>query len=420
MSKKTFLIKGGAKLRGEVSVGGSKNAALPIVAATTLTDKKCVLINLPDIGDVRVMLEIIENLGGTVEIKDDSVEICCKNIKDGNVVIEKAGKIRASLLFLGPLLARFGEVKVSTPGGCSLGKRDIDEHLKAFEKLGAKVLSHECEIHLIAPNGLKGDVMYFRSRSVTGTENAIMAAVGAKGKSQVRLAACEPHVQDLCVFLNKIGADISNIGNYNVDIEGVSEFKGTEHSIISDYLEAGTLVLAGLITNSEILVKKAVPEHLDVLWKYLDDMGANLEIKNGSVRVLPSPRLRAIKMLKTGVYPDFPTDLQSPMGVLLTQAEGISKIFETVFNGRLNYLIELEKMGVTVEMLNPHQAIVIGPNKLRAAEVASWDLRAGAAMVLAGLVAQGDTVVTNIDYIDRGYNKLDEKLNSLGAKIKRV
>lgn len=256
--------------------------------------------------------------------------------------------------------------------------------------------------------------------SVTATENAVILAVLAPGKTEIRLAAAEPHVQDLCHFLNSMGAKISGIGTHFLEIEGMENLHGTEYTITGDYLEAGTLAIAGIVTNGEITVEGIDTNQLDSFWQKLDEANAKYELQENSFKIFPAEKLQNVTTLRTAVYPSFPTDLQAPFVVLLTQAEGKSHVFETLFDGRLSYLFELENMGAKVEILNPHQAIVNGPSKLKGVPISSCDIRAGAAMVLAALCAEGKTVISNINYIDRGYENLEGKLQNLGANIKRI
>ena len=255
--------------------------------------------------------------------------------------------------------------------------------------------------------------------SVTATENAIMMAVLAEGSTEIRWAAMEPHVQDLCNFLNKMGAKITGIGSHTLQIEGVSELSGANHAVTSDYLETGTLALAGVLTKGNLTLTNCHPEDLDSFWQKLEEVGASFELSENKVIIRPVKELRSVEKLRTAVYPGFATDLQAPFAVLLTQADGESKIYETLFEGRLNYLYELQRMGAEIDMLSPDQALIHGPTKLRGVPIASCDIRAGAAMVLAALIAEGETEISNINYIDRGYEMLDEKLRSLGAKIER-
>lgn len=413
-----YIIKGGKKLSGTVKVSGSKNAALPIICAALLTSQKIVLKNVPDIADIHSLIEILGELNCKVDFSGNKLTIDSKNMKNKYIDSGRVCRMRASALLLGPLLARFKNAKMVFPGGCVLGKRPMDAHLHALSAFDAKVITAKENIH-IKTNGLKGADLVMSEISVTATENAIMAAVLAKGNSTIRLAAAEPHVQDLCHFLNKMGAKIKGIGSHQLQITGVKKLKGIEYSITGDYLEAGTFVIAAAITNGNVEIKGINPDHLDSFWQKLTQVGVNFELKENSIKVSQHKKLKAVKKLQTAVYPSFPTDLQAPFAVLLTQADGVSKIHETLFEGRLNYLFELEKMGAKFEILNPHQAIIIGPRKLRSASISSWDIRAGAAVVLAALAGKGTSEVTNIGYIDRGYEKFEHKLRSLGADIER-
>ena len=413
-----YIVKGGKKLNGKVRISGSKNAALPILCASLLTKEKVVLENVPEIADIYSMIDILESFGAKIKFENNTLEIDSSKIKKSRSSDDLVKKMRASILIIGALLPRFGEVKMAFPGGCVLGKRSVAAHTHAFKELGAKILDDKKGLHIKA-NKLQGKKIILPEQSVTATENAIMAAVLAEGKTEIRLAAAEPHVQDLCSFLNKMGAKIFGIGTNNLKINGVKKLKGTKHKIIGDYLEAGTFAVAAVATKGELLIEGINPDDLDSFWQKLKEMGVEFEIKKNSVKIFPCKKLKAVATLKTAVYPGFPTDLQAPFSVLLTQAKGVSKIFETLFEGRLNYLFELEIMGAHVELMNPHQALIIGPNKLKALPISSCDIRAGAAMVVAALVADGETEISNIYYIDRGYEKLDEKLRSIGADITR-
>lgn len=413
-----FLVTGGVKLEGVVRVSGSKNAALPIIAASLLTNEPVVLHDVPDIADIGTMEHILHYLGVKTDFDGSTFRLQAKNPANLEIEHELVSKLRGSSLFLGPLLARNKEVRLAFPGGCVLGKRPMDAHLSALEALGAKSINGEDIIHL-KTDGLAGADFTMTEASVTATENAVMAAVLAKGETTIRLAACEPHVQDLCHFLNSMGAKILGIGTHTLHITGVKKLHGTEYTITPDYLETGTLVLAAAITGGSVDVLNIVPHHLDIFWQKLREVGVHFELGTDMVRVLPSKNLKAIR-LQTAIFPSFPTDLQAPFATLLTQAKGKSFIFETLFDGRLQYLFELEKMGLQPKLLNPYQAEFEGPVKLKGASVASCDIRAGAAIVLAALSAEGQTEISNIYYIDRGYEKLDQKLQSLGAKIERV
>ncbi len=414
-----FIVEGQHKLQGSVTVSGSKNAALPILCAALLTNDISEIDNIPDIADIHTLFKIFEELNVKIEFSDHKAKIDPSGLNLSKITDKYINSMRASILLIGPLLQRFKEVHIPFPGGCVLGKRSASAHTYAFRAMGAEVLDETQSLH-IKRTVLKPASISMPEMSVTATENLIMLAAMTPGKTVVRLAAMEPHVQDLCRFLNTMGANITGIGTHHLTIEGVKELKGSKHSITGDYLEAGTFAIASLVTKGEVTVKGIETEQLDSFWQKLHETGAKFELSANEVRLLPTEKLQALEMLRTAVYPSFPTDLQAPFAILLTQAHGDSKIFETLFDGRLNYLFELEKMGADVQILNPHQAIITGPTQLKGVPIASIDIRAGAAMVLAALCARGTTEISNIKYIDRGYENLDEKLRSLGAKIDRV
>ncbi|MFC1647446.1 UDP-N-acetylglucosamine 1-carboxyvinyltransferase [Patescibacteria group bacterium] len=414
-----YIVQGGKKLKGTIKVSGSKNAALPILCAALLANEKSTIKNVPDIADIHSMIQLLEFLGCKVEFAHGTVEIDPQNLKSKTASMEGVCNMRASVLLLGPLLARFGKVKMSFPGGCILGKRPVDSHLSALEGLGAEVHDDKEMINLTAM-ALKGADITMKEISVTATENAVMAATLAKGKTHIRLAAAEPHVQDLCKFLNKMGAKIKGIGTHDLQIKGVKKLKGAQHTVTGDYLEAGTFAIAAAITNGKVKITGINPHDLDIVWNKFSEAGIEYKLEKSAITILPHDRLKNVRKVRTAVFPSFPTDLQAPFTVLLTMTPGESMVFETLFDGRLNYLAELEKMGAKFDILNPHQAIIHGPHKLQAAPISSWDIRAGAAMVLAALCAKGKTEISNIGFIDRGYENLEGKLKKLGAKIKRV
>ena len=413
-----FIVQGGTPLKGEIAIGGSKNAALPILAATLLATTPSTLHNVPDISDVHAFLKILSGLGADVSFNAGTVTVNPGRVASAQIDPSLVKHMRASILLLGPLLARFREVDLAFPGGCVLGKRSVHAHLHALTKLGAAIVESDESIHLKAV-ALQPANIIMAEASVTATENAIMAAVLIPGTTTIRWVAMEPHVQDLCHFLQKMGASIEGIGSPTLTIHGGKPLTGTDYSVTSDYLEAGTLALAAVLTNGDVRIKNCPVEHLDSFWQKLEEVGAKFELSENEAHVLPHGRLHAVEKLQTSVYPGFATDLQAPFAVLLTQCEGTSQVHETLFEGRLNYLPELERLGATTQLLNPHQATITGPTPLKAAPIVSWDIRAGAAMVLAALTAEGETVISDINYIDRGYERIDEKLRSLGAKIER-
>lgn len=416
MSK--FIINGGKPLSGTVQVSGSKNAALPLLAATLLTDQECTLSNIPDVADVRLMLEILEKIGAEYSFSQNKVKIQTQKIKSTQVPEDLAEKMRASILLLGPLLARAGQAEIAFPGGCVIGKRSVHAHVYALEKLGAAEHSTANVLKFTAKE-ITPVAFNLPELSVTATENALLAASLSSAETKIRMAAYEPHVQDLCEFLKKLGVTISGVGTHTLKVSGKKKLKGAEHSVTTDYLEVGTLAIAALVTGGKVRIEGVVPKQLDSFFQKLEEVGASFNVGDDFLELQPTKSFQPCE-IKTAVFPGFPTDLQAPFGILLTQAPGKSQIFETLFDGRLNYLLELEKMGVQAELLNPHQAVIRGNGRLRSAKVASCDLRAGAAMVLAALNAEGKSEVTNIEYIDRGYERFDEKLKSLGADIERV
>lgn len=417
MSK--FIIRGGQPLSGVVKVSGSKNAALPLLAATLLTEQECVLRNIPDVADVRLMLEILAILGAKFSFAKNVVTIQTAKIRTTKIPAEFAGKMRASILLLGPLLARSGKAEIAFPGGCVIGKRSIHAHAFALEKLGCRNHSTDNVLKFETKNGIKPTAFNLPEMSVTATENALMAAALSPEETKIRMAAYEPHVVDVCEFLKKLGVKITGVGSHTLKISCTTKLGSATHTVTPDYLEAGTFALAGLLTGGHVKIENVVPKQLDSFFQKLQEVGANFFVGPNFLEIKPTKKFHPIE-IKTAVFPGFPTDLQAPFGVLLTQAQGKSRIFETLFEGRLNYLFELEKMGARVEVFNPHQAVVFGGDKLRGAKIASCDLRAGAAMVLAALSAKGISEITNVEYIDRGYENFAEKLQNLGAAIERV
>ncbi len=416
----SFLIKGLLPLRGQVQVSGSKNAALPCLAATLLVKGKSVLTNVPNISDVRTMIGLLEYLGCRVTFVDHRLTVDTTNLQNRPLGHDQVSRLRASILLLGPMLARFGEVKMAFPGGCVIGKRSVRAHLNAFRDLGAKLINTQDWLHLKA-NKLQANNFLMWEASVTATENALTAAAATTGLSEIRLAAAEPHVANLAEMLNKMGAKISGLGSSTLIIRGRQKLKPVHHQIVGDYLEMGTLAIAAaIVPGSKVTIKGLDPHQLDALWLRLAEAGGSYKYGKNSVTVTYQAGLKAFSKLETRVHPGFPTDLQAPFAVLLTQAQGTTHIFETLFEGRFQYLKELKKMGAKTEILNDHQAVVTGRTILRGRDVESCDIRAGAAVLLAGLAAKGKTTIRDINYIDRGYDDLESKLNSLGADIRRV
>jgi UDP-N-acetylglucosamine 1-carboxyvinyltransferase len=421
-----FIVEGGRRLEGTIRPGGNKNAALPILAACLLTDEPVVLRNLPDIQDVRVMLQIMEGIGATVErIEKNVVRIHAQGEISSNPDPELSKKIRASILLAGPLLARCGAASVAKPGGDAIGRRRVDTHLLALESLGAQIEVSAYEYRM-SVRALRGVKMFLDEASVTATENAITAAVLAEGASSIYNAAAEPHVQDLCRFLNLLGAKIEGIGTNSLTITGVDSLRGGEFHIPSDHIEVGSYIGLAVVTRSELLIEDAVPEHMYAVRHMLEKLGVEIRIEGDNIRVPRDQELRvrydigaAVPKIDDGPWPLFPADLLSIMVVLATQAEGTAMIFEKMFESRLFFTDKLISMGARIILCDPHRAIIVGGNRLLGAEISSPDIRAGMALLLAALCAKGESMIHNIHQIDRGYERIDERLNKLGARIRR-
>ncbi len=421
-----FVVEGGRRLEGTIRPGGNKNAALPILAACLLTDEPVTLYNLPDIQDVRVMLEIIEKLGACVERREKNViTLHTKGDINSTPDSQLSKKIRASILLAGPLLARCGAANITKPGGDVIGRRRIDTHLLALESLGAQieVSAHE---YRMSAQALKGKKIFLDEASVTATENAVMAAALADGDTLIYNAAAEPHVQDLCRFLNGLGARIEGIATNSLAIRGVETLRGGEFTIPSDHIEVGSYIGLAAVTRSELLIEDAVPEHLYAVRLMLEKLGVDVLVEGKNVRVPKDQELRvrydigaAVPKIDDGPWPLFPADLLSIMVVLATQAEGTVMIFEKMFESRLFFTDKLVSMGARIILCDPHRAIIVGGNRLTGAEISSPDIRAGMALLLAALCAKGESVIHNIHQIDRGYERIEERLNPLGAAIIR-
>ena len=413
-----LVINGPNKLSGEVSVSGSKNATLPIIAATILINDQVTLKNVPKIKDVELLLEILKSIGARFSFKDNLLKIDTSKIECSDPSPELVRKLRASIVLIAPLLAKNKRVRIPHPGGCLIGSRPIDVHLNTLKAMGSEVKT-ENDFYELGAESLSSRKVCCEF-SVTGTENVIMAAVLTKGETEISLAAAEPHVQDLCNFLNKAGAEISGIGTHNLKINGVQKLHNLSYSIIPDQIESGTFAIAAIATKSEVLIKGFIKDHHESLLSKFDLIGVNYKIiDSNKIIILPSHNLRPFK-IRTEVYPGFPTDLQAPMAVLATQAGGSTEIYETIFEGRLGYINELSKMGASCIVRDAHHATITGPTPLYGARITSFDLRAGATLIIAALIAQGESRLDQIEIIDRGYEKIEEKFKKLGAKIKRV
>lgn len=409
-----FVINGGKKLEGEITVGIAKNAALKILAASILTSKPIKLPKMPKIEDVDRMKELLIDLGA----KFSGNFINSSGIKKTDLNYKIADRFRASIVLTGPILARYGKVSFPHPGGCTLGKRPINFFIDGFSVLGAKVKKNG-DIFTVTSRKLIGNKFVFPVVSVTGTENLMMAGALAEGKTILKNAACEPEIENLAAFLNSLGAKISGAGTPLIEINGVKELNGGTWSGFPDRIESGTFIILAVASKSNIKIKNCQPEHLEVLLSLLEKSGANLEIGADYVIVNPVRNLRATDV-KTREYPGLATDLQAPLTVLLTQAKGTSLVHETIYDGRLFYTDILNQMGADIIMADPHRVIVQGPSKLHGKKIHSPDIRAGMALIIAALLAEGQSVVDNIYQIDRGYEKIDERLRALGADIRRV
>jgi UDP-N-acetylglucosamine 1-carboxyvinyltransferase len=414
-----LVIRGQKRLEGEVCVSGAKNAAVAILPATILSDGKCTIENVPDILDVAILKEILKELGASInQINDSSIQIDTSNINSYVANNSQIGKLRASYYLMGALLGRFKKAIVPFPGGCDFGVRPIDQHIKGFEALGAKVEIEHGKV-IISAEKLVGAPVYLDVVSVGATVNIMLAAVKAEGVTTIENAAKEPHIVDLANFLNAMGADIKGAGTDVIKIRGKKHLKGGHtYTIIPDQIEAGTYMIAAAATNGDVLVKNIIPKHMESLTAKLQEMNVTVDVYDDSIRVRGSDKIQKVN-IKTLPYPGFPTDLQPPVTSLLCRAEGTSIITEGVWDNRFQYVDELKRMGAKIKV-EGRTAVIEGPVRLTGAPVRAMDLRAGAAMVIAGLMAHGETVISNIHYIDRGYERLDEKLRTLGADIQRI
>lgn len=417
-----YIIKGGNPLVGEVVIGGAKNAALGILAAAIMTDGECLIDNMPNVRDTNVLLQAMEGIGARIERKgDNEVVISGKDIDSaGDLIVdnEYIRKIRASYYLIGALLGKYKKAQVVLPGGCDIGSRPIDQHIKGFRVLGAEVKIEHGMI-IAQAEQLVGSRIYLDVVSVGATINIMMAAALAQGNTVIENAAKEPHIVDVANFLNSMGADIRGAGTDVIRIKGVEKFHDTEYSVIPDQIEAGTFMMAAAATRGDVLIKNVIPKHLETISAKLSEIGAQIEESDDAVRVVATQRL-CNTQIKTLPYPGFPTDMQPQMAITLGLSTGTSTITESIFENRFRYVEELRRMGANIKMVEGNTAIIHGVEKYTGATVAAPDLRAGAALVIAGLAAEGYTTVTQIGYIKRGYERFDEKLRALGGLIEEV
>ena len=415
---KVLKIHGGKELEGKVKISGAKNSAVALLPATILCDDTVTLHNVPDISDVDALVDILNYLGAKVDnYEEESYRIDTKQMQNREIIEEMSNKLRASYYFMGALLGKYKKAVVSYPGGCNIGSRPIDLHLKGFESLGAKIKYEENNI-IISAEELKGSNIYLDFASVGATINIMFAAVKAEGTTIIDNAAREPEIVNIAMFLNSMGAKITGAGTSTIRIKGVKNMHSSVHEVIPDRIEAGTYIMIGACACKSLVVENIIPEHLEALTQKLLEMGVDLKIEDESIYVSNKNKLKAVK-IKTQVYPGFPTDMQQIMSSLMTKAEGRSVIEETIYENRFQNLYEIKKMGANVE-INSNKGYIFGPTKLRGKTVNATDLRAGASLVLAALIAEGTTTINNADYILRGYEHITEKLTSLGAKIELI
>lgn len=411
-----IIIEGGNKLSGEIRISGSKNSAVALVPAAVLCDEEVTIANIPNISDIDALDEILKHLGAKVNRKEDVMEIDSSCIKNKLIPEEISKKLRASYYFMGALLSKFKKVEIYFPGGCSIGARPINLHLKGFEAMGAKIEENE-NLFVITAEKLHGAKINLDFASVGATINLMLAAVKAEGTTIISNAAKEPHIVNVATFLNNMGAKITGAGTSEIKIVGVKKLRSCFHEVVPDYIETGTYMILASAIGEDVTISNIIPDHVESLISKLEEMHVPMEIGVDYIKISAPEKLKAVNV-KTQVYPGFPTDLQQPMATLLTQAKGKAIINETIWENRFLNLHELNKMGATTETLTNSKAVIIGPTPLVGKKVKATDLRAGASLVIAGLIATGKTIIDNADYILRGYEDIDKKLTNIGAKIK--
>jgi len=416
-----FEIEGGKKLSGEIAVRGTKNGALAILPACLLTTEPCVIKNIPLVTDVLTMIEIIKSLGAEVEWLDErTIKIQAKDLKlepESNL----AKKIRASILIAGPMLARMKEIKIAKPGGCRIGVRGLDAHLEGFGDVGVLAEQDGGEkYHLKLSQNIHNNIAVLKEFSVTATENLMMLFAGQEGINEIHLSATEPHIIELGEFLQKMGAEIEGLGTHSIKIKGNKNLKGAEHSIWPDYIEAGTFISLAASTKSDLTIKNTPVEYMEIIFRKLKEFGISYKMKEDTVLIEGSTSHLVGAKIQTMPYPGFPTDLQSPFAVIGTQAQGNTLVFDTLFEGRFKYVDELNQMGAKITVCDPHRILIAGPTQLYGAKIKTYDLRAGATMIIAALAAEGKSQLAGASEIDRGYEKIEERLQKVGAEIRRV
>ena len=413
-----FEITGGKKLYGQIRVAGNKNSVLPIMAACLLTEETCTIDNVPAISDVSVMIKLLLKCGAKIQKKDKQLKISAKNFKNRVFPRELTEKLRASILLLGPLLAKGVEIKMGYPGGDVIGRRPLDVHIQIAKALGAKI-RQEDDFLVASCSKLKGAEIFLEEASVTATENAVMAASLAKGETIIKRAACEPHVVDLCNFLVKMGAKISGIGTNRLTIKGVDKLFGATHAVRPDHIEIGTFAILAAVCSSKIEISPIIREDLDMILATFFRFGIDFRVDNQTLFITNS-KLKAVEKVITGVWPGFPTDLMAPMIVLATQSEGVTILHDWMYESRMFFVDKILSMGAKVEIADPHRVFVYGPTKLHGQRLDTPDIRAGIALVIAALSANGKSIINNAELIERGYENIVERLSALGADIKRI
>lgn len=412
-------ITGGKKLYGQIRVAGNKNSVLPIMTACLLTEETCTIDNVPAISDVSVMIQLLSKCGVKIhKTADHTLKISAKNFKNRVLPKELTEKLRASILLLGPLLAKNTDIKMGYPGGDVIGRRSLDVHIQVAKALGAKI-RHEDDFLVASCSKLKGAEIFLEEASVTATENAVMAASLAKGETIIKRAACEPHVVDLCNFLVKMGAKISGIGTNRLTIKGVDKLFGATHAVRPDHIEIGTFAILAAVCSSKIEISPIIREDLDMILATFSKFGINFRVDNQTLFIANS-KLKAVEKVVTGVWPGFPTDLMAPMIVLATQSEGVTILHDWMYESRMFFVDKILSMGSKVEIADPHRVFVYGPTKLHGQRLDTPDIRAGIALVIAALSANGKSIINNAELIERGYENIVERLSALGADIKRV
>ena len=412
-------IIGGKKISGTIKVAGNKNSVLPIMAASLLTKDTCTLENVPDISDVIAMAKLLEIAGAKISRPQKSkLIINCEQIKSEEFPIAITEKLRASVLLLGPMLARCGKIRIGYPGGDIIGRRSLDAHIQALASFGATI-QREDDHFIASAKELKGAEIFLQEASVTATENAIMAACTATGQTTIKRAASEPHIVDLCHFLVKMGADISGIGTNTLRIIGTKNLSGATYAIRPDHIEVGTFAILAAVTSSKLTIHPALVEDLDMILLTLKNFGVHYNIEDEKLNIEQS-RLQAVEKVVTDVWPGFPTDLMPPMIVLATQADGVTILHDWMYESRMFFVDKLLSMGAKVEIADPHRVLVYGPSKLRGQKLDTPDIRAGIALVIAAVAAKGKSEIDKAELIERGYENIVERLSALGVKIKKI